>query len=401
MKNIKETLTKITSSLIIVTYMALLFLIITNLNNIRLFISSFINLISPFIYALVIAYILNIPMTKIDKFLDQKLSIKFKKYSRPIAILLAIILAFFILSMIVSFIAPQLAASISNLILNLENYSKALVDTINSLIEFFNLGDNFDKLDQNSLKLFFENLGVDWNSLMNTASTWITNTGAGLIDYVAGFAIVITNLVIGFFFAIYLLSSKETFIRQSKKVFAASLGYKLSNKVLDKLNIVNNIFKNFVGGQLVEAIIIGILIYISLVVTKMPYAVLISSIVAVMALVPVFGAMLAMMFGFILILSIDPIKSIWFIVVFQIVQTFENNVIYPKVVGESVGLPAIWTLLSIIVFGGYFGVFGMLVAVPLTASIYVIGSAQINKVLTRKKIIVNESIELIKEEVVE
>ena len=154
----------------------------------------------------------------------------------------------------------------------------------------------------------------------------------------------------------------------------------------------NEIFSGFIGGQLMEACILGILYYIGMTLFKMPFAELISSIIAIASLVPVFGAMFGMIIGAILIFTINPLQALVFIVFYQVLQEIENNLIYPRVVGSSVGLPGLWTLLSIFVFGGLFGVFGMLTAVPTTALIYNLFVEYVNNRLESMAITVDEEI---------
>ncbi len=388
MKNYKDHFTKIKSWMLLVTYTAFVIYILMNSAYLLDIINNSLRLLAPFFYALGIAYVLNIPMMKIESFILHRFSkfIFIKRNIRNISITITLIFSTLIGFIFLSFVIPQLVQSVGDVLFNLQTIGLNLASNINEILLFFKIDPSVLSLEPDTINEYISNLGIDVTSLIDTASKWIRDTGIGIIDYAVNFAGLITNWFVGLMLALYLLGSKESFIKQFKKLILALFSLKFSATLLSYAKKTNGIFKNFVGGQLVEALIIGILIYIMMLITGMPYAELISAIVAVMALVPVFGAMLAMSLGFILILSVDPIRAIWFVVLFQIIQLFENNLIYPKVVGESVGLPAIWTLLSIILFGGMFGITGMLTAVPLTASIYVIGSELINKTLANKKL---------------
>ena len=240
----------------------------------------------------------------------------------------------------------------------------------------------------------FANIGLDWNSItknLNNVLSSLSTAGISAIDIITNFTVQLGFWFMGFMLSIYLLASKETFIRQSKKLIAAVFDYDTTTIILRVMKKANEIFTNFVGGQLIEALIIGGLIYIALLIFKMPYAILIAALVAIMALVPVLGATLACVIGFILVFSVSPIKAIWFVIIYQVIQQAENTIIYPKVVGKSVGLPGIWTLLSIVVFGGLFGVLGMLLAVPTTACIYTFGSEIVNSRLKKKNLTVTDA----------
>lgn len=391
MENLKLYINKLKPWLILSTYIIILLLIILNFSYLSKTFSQYLGLLKPFFYSIGIAYVLNIPMKKIEaslkKIIKDDKSFLGRKI-RAISITLTVIFSLVIISLFALFILPQLFSSIGSLISNITNFLNGLAGNLTSILEFFNVDVPGFDFSQAGIENFLKEFGLSWKQIVETATSWITGAGFTAWDIVINFAAELTNWFVGFMLSLYLLSSKEAFIRQIKKVVAVILPFKRAKTFLKYGTITNGIFTNFVGGQLVEAFIIGILIYIMMFVTGIPYAILISSIVAIFALVPVFGAMIAMVLGFVLIFSQDPIQAIWFVVLFQVVQTFENNVIYPKVVGESVGLPGIWTLLSIILFGGMYGVVGMLIAVPLTACAYQIGSDYLNHHLNKKNITV-------------
>ena len=387
MLNLKSIFKDLKKWMVFSVFLAVLVLFILNFHHFTSIIERSYNLLLPFFYAIGIAYVLNIPMSKIEKLLCaniKKNNIFYKKI-RTISISITVLLAIIILVFLILFITPQLVTSIATLINNLSGFLTSLVNNMNDILDFFKIDYDIKAINSENMTVFLTNAGINWDQLLANATKFLSGAGTSIIDQGVSFAQTTTQYFVGFLLSLYLLGSKEMFIKQSKMILTAILDFKSAKIVLSNLDEVNDIFKNFVGGQLLEACIIGILIFIMMLITNMPYAVLISTIVAVMALVPVFGAMLAMSFGFILILSVDPIQAVWFIVLFQSVQLFEGNFLYPKVVGDSVGLPAIWTLVSIILFGGLMGIAGMLIAVPLTASLYTIGSKILKNILDKKR----------------
>ena len=389
MKDLKEQLHKIKPWLILTTYIFILFMIVSNLDNIIILINNILSLLKPFFYAIGIAYVLNIPMTAIENTIHNKLSsnnIIYKK-ARPIAIILSLVLAISIIIFLVLYITPQLIYSLSALFNNIGIFLSGLSNNINEILSFLNIDTKLVGLNVDNFNIFLNNMGINWDNLINTFTEVLKNASFNIYSFTVSFVQLLITWVVGTLLSIYLMSSKETMIMQCRKVMLYIFDYDISKKIFGNLTQTNKIFKSFVGGQLVEAIIIGILIYIMMLITNMPYSLLIATIVAVMALIPVFGAMFAMVIGFILILSVDIWQAMLFIALFQFIQIIENNLIYPRIVGSSVGLPAIWTLLSIIVFGGLYGVFGMLFAVPLTASVYTIMKDIVNEKIKNKELI--------------
>lgn len=237
-------------------------------------------------------------------------------------------------------------------------------------------------------------LGWTWESIAQNASTWAIGAGSSLLNNALAFTSGLANWFTGFMLSLYLLSSKEKFIRQFRKAIAAIFGYNISVSVFDLGKKSNRIFTSFISGQLVEACILGSIYFVALSLFKFPFVMLISCVIAITSIVPMFGAMFGMFFGCLLILAVNPIIDVvWFVILFQVIQAFEGNVIYPRVVGNSVGLPGVWVLLSIIVLGGIWGLFGMLIAVPFTALCYNIASEAVNILLQKRQLVVtNESI---------
>lgn len=391
----REDIKHIRLVLIAITYFVLLIFLVINFKTIHGSISQFLNLLTPFFYGIGIAYVANIPMKKIEALIKDNLSENniIYKQSRSISILLSFILVFAFIFLFGSIIIPQLFNTIANLFVNLAVFINGIINNLDQLFNYFNIDPIDVSINSNNIEQMFANIGLDWNSItknLNNVLSSLSTAGISVIDIITNFTVQLGFWFMGFMLSIYLLASKETFIRQSKKLIASIFDYDTTVIILRVMKKANEIFTNFVGGQLIEALIIGGLIYIALLIFKMPYAILIAALVAIMALVPVLGATLACVIGFILVFSVSPIKAIWFVIIYQVIQQAENTIIYPKVVGKSVGLPGIWTLLSIVVFGGLFGVLGMLLAVPTTACIYTFGSEIVNSRLKKKNLTVTD-----------
>ena len=193
------------------------------------------------------------------------------------------------------------------------------------------------------------------------------------------------SFVIAFVFAIYLLLQKETLIRQLKKLIYAYMRKDFAEKLLKIAKTSNNIFANFTTGQFTEALILGFLCFIGMLILQIPYALTISVLIAFTALIPIVGALIGTAVGVLLILAVSPLKAVVFVIFLLILQQIEGNIIYPKVVGNSVGLPGIWVLVAITIGGSLWGIVGMLVSVPLVSVLYTILRDNVNQKLQEDK----------------
>lgn len=399
----KEEFKKVKPALMVVTYAILLIFGILAIPGFGLLIAKFIKLFMPLFYAIGIAFVLNIPMRIFEKILKKWISEKSWFFSkiRGISVFLTLIFAALVLYVLFSIITPQIVASLQLLLQNATNYITSILTNFNTVLEFFNLDQLNISLDTQSINEFMKQFNLNWENIVKNMSNWAIGTGTSLINNVFAFTGELANWFTGFMLSLYLLSSKEKFIRQFRKLISAIFGYKISLRLFDVGSKSNKIFNSFISGQLVEACILGCIYFIVLSVLNIPFAMLISCVIAITSIVPMFGAMFGMAFGCLLILAVRPILDVvWFVIIFQVVQAFEGNVIYPRVVGNSVGLPGIWVLLSIIILGSIWGLFGMLIAVPFTAVCYNLLSEFVNYRLNKQKLIVTtDTIEKAKEEV--
>lgn len=398
----KEMLHKLKPWILLSTYIVVLCFIALHVPDIFNFLNKMIKLLYPLFYALIIAFILNQPLKAIEKLL-QKMAISLRKTfpilkgkptkngeerpikTRGLAILITLILAIAILTVLSSIIFPQLIASIGMLLNNIVVYTENIVNTVNGWLTSLHLEELEWNLDAARIQTFIDQMTSNIDKIFKTATDWVGGAGMTVVSNISGFTMSLANWFMGFMLSLYLLSSKEKFCRQVKKLIGALLPLELANRILVIGRRSNQTFSSFISGQLLEACILALLFYVGMTLLNMPYALLISSVIGVTSIVPMFGAMLGMVFGCVLIFAINPLTSFWFVIFFQCLQQFEGNVIYPRVVGNSVGLPGIWVLLSIVVFGGMWGLFGMLIAVPGTAVLYTLLSEFVNTTLKKKK----------------
>lgn len=370
----KTTLDKIKPWTILAVICTLLAYILLHATAIIEWILKLIGLCSPLFYAIGIAYVLNQPMSWIESILKKKIQPKCRiyKHIRGISIFLTLILALILIIVLMMIVIPQLVSSSVLLISNLVSYIENIVDFINDILTKVHLQESLIQFNPQELSALIDHLTQNWQNMLKTASNWVGGASQILIKNTVAIGSALANVFTGLLLSLYLLGSKEIFIVHLRKLIAAFFPASLTKRIYAIGTRANDIFSSFISGQLLEACILGSLIYIGMRLFNIgvPFELLISVIVAVTSIVPIFGALFAMAFGVFLILAVDPLESLLFIIFFQVVQQLEGNLIYPHVVGKSVGLPAIWVLLSIVVFGGLFGIIGMLVAVPTTALIY-------------------------------
>lgn len=372
---------------LLATYVILLIYVLWNFNRISGFVGYLIGIFQSLLYGIVFAYILNIPMKKIEHQIIRHTKEKsfLRKRKRAISMTLTFVLALILVVILGSIILPSIIESVVSLFNNLTTFFTNIIANIDEILAYFNIDFRIENIEQ--VKEF---MNMPWedvvknaiNILTSSANSILSNAGAFVSSFAVGFT--------GFMFSLYLLSGKESFIRQMRKVTAAALGYRYAGYVFHYASRVNKIFSSFISGQLVEACILWVMYYITMKLLGFPFTELICTLIAVFSMIPVFGPMMAMVIGAIMMLSVDPLQSLWFMIFYQVMSQFEDNVIYPRVVGNSVGLPGLWVLLSIFVCGSMFGIFGMIMAVPATACIYTFFAEAVNYRLKKQKLKVTE-----------
>lgn len=326
--------------------------------------------LSPIFIGIALAFIINLPLdlfeTRIFAALNRKDPKGWSKVRRPLCLLLSVLILLGILALVVVLIVPEVRDTAVSIIKALPGQVEGLVQDVKDWIVRTNL-----PVDINDPTLFEE---IDWNSISKDLLEGISNTGSTVITTTIGLTSEIVgglfNIVIGLALSLYILGSKEKLLRQAKRLSEAVLPEHKCRRMFSILRMSADIFTKFITGQLTEALLMGLFCYIGMTVFRMPYAVMVSTLISVTALIPVFGAFVGTAFGAFMILLVSPLKAVGFVAYIIIVQQIDNNVIYPRIVGSSVGLPGIWVLCAVTVGGGLFGAAGMLLSVPVCAVLY-------------------------------
>lgn len=319
---------------------------------------------SPLVWGCVIAYVLNILMKKIESlYFPHSTSVLVQKSRRLVSVLLAFVVLFIILLLIINIVLPEFVSSI-------ELIAREIPGVWDE-VRAWGIA-NADQLP--AIQQMLEQMDLDWaDSLKKMMNTLAIGAG-GMFTSVVGLATSavgkLVRFVIGLIFAIYLLFSKEKLHAQGMKIMEVYLKPQQKEKLLYVLRTVDESFTNFIVGQCMEAVILGVLCALGMTLLRLPYAVMTGTIIGVSALIPVAGAYIGGALGAFMIFTVDPLKALIFLVFLVILQQIEGNLIYPRVVGNSIGSPGLWVLAAVTVGGGVLGVSGMLLGVPLSAALY-------------------------------
>lgn len=340
----------------------LLFLAIYYWNSVSRLLRLLIGAVSPLITGAAMAYAINIPMSFFERHYFPKTRNRLLLRSRrPVCMFSSVVLLLALISLVVSLVLPQLISSVKLIFTQLPGSIEDLI----AIIDRFNIlpDDIINMLEQ-----------VDWNSRIGTIismlSSGITSVADALISAVTSVFSWLVTVFLSLIFALYVLGSKETLARQYHKVSSYYLREHWCHNINYLFHTLDDCFHKFIVGQCTEALILGILCTSGLLILRMPYATMIGTLVAFTALIPIAGAYIGAAVGAFMVLTVSPVKALVFLIFLVLLQQFEGNVIYPKVVGYSIGLPGIWVLTGVTVGGGLFGVIGMLIGVPITAAIY-------------------------------
>ena len=327
------------------------------------------DLLMPLILGVFIALILNVPVHFFESHLFRKTKKeKVKKLRRPVAMVLSVILILGILAGIVGLIIPELIDAVKIIIDGVIEVANSISKAeMPSVLEKIPLGE---QIYNNILT------SVDWNKIVTSLQTWLTQQGSTIMNTAVGtVSSVVTwivNFIIALIFAIYVLSSKEKLKNQTKRLVRAWIPEKIGNRLLHASSVGMKIFRSFVSGQTLEAVILGTLCMIGMLILQIPYAPMVGALVGVTAIIPVVGSFVGTVVGAFMILTVSPTKALIFIIYLLILQQIEGNLIYPKVMGDRVNLPAMWVLAAVTIGGGIAGPVGMLLGVPVTSTLYVL-----------------------------
>ena len=324
-------------------------------------------IIFPFALGGAIAFVINVPMSFLEKKLFGKAKEKGSKaagkLARPISLLLTIVLVVGVIVLVMFGLIPQLTATIGSLMNSIADFIPQMQSWVREFTH-----NNREIMDLVNQMEFNPNKAIQWGMsiLGNGAGNFMNTTMTAVGSIVSG----VTTFFIAFSFACYILFQKEKLHVQVRKVFFAFIPKRKAEVILEVCSLTYRTFANFLTGQCLEAVILGSMFVITLSILKMPYALLIGIIIAFTALIPIFGAFIGCALGCLLIFMVSPKQAILFILVFLILQQIEGNLIYPHVVGSSVGLPSIWVLAAVTIGGNLLGIVGMLIFIPLVSVLY-------------------------------
>lgn len=335
-------------------------------------------IIKPFLLGGAIAFIVNVPMRNIENFLFRK-NKKLKKLKRPVAYLLTIVCLLVVLALALFVIIPEIAKTINMLAQQVPVAYGAVKKYIDNLmVSAPEIAKTLKALNIN-LDEFSKHL----ISIMQNSASSLLNMS---VSFVGGFIGGTVSFVIGFVFSIYLLFQKEKLARQAKQVFYAILPSGVADRLIYVLKMSGETFSKFISGQCLEAVILGVMFFVVMTIFRFQYALLISVLIALTALIPIIGAFIGCIIGAFLLLIVNPLQALLFVIVFLVLQQVEGNLIYPYVVGGSIGLPSIWVLVAVTVGGGFFGVVGVLIFIPLSSVFYSLFREFVMEQLEEKKI---------------
>ena len=334
---------------------------------------------APLFLGVVIAYILNILLKKIECFYFPKTkNPKVIASRRPVSIVLAFVALAVIVTLLINLVVPELVSTI-----------RLIAEEIPPAAEAVRLWAIEHSGEIPAIQESLQNLNIDWEATIRKVLE-VLAAGAGgifssVVTVIGSLFGTVAQFVIGTIFAIYVLSSKEKLAEQADNLMKAYMKPRTREKILYVAGTVHETFSSFIVGQCMEAVIIGSLCAVGMLVLKMPYAVMTGTVVGVTALIPVVGAYIGAVVGAFMVFTVNPLQAVIFIVFLLILQQLEGNLIYPKVVGSSIGLPGMWVLAAVTVGGGVFGIGGMLLGVPLAASAYKLLEADVQMRISKKK----------------
>ena len=345
-------------------------------------------LIAPFVTGAAIAFIFNVPMRGIERQLED---VHRPGLRRGLAIVLTIFLLGLIITFVVELLVPQIQKTVESLIATIPSFAKRTVDKLTTFLEGHpELNEivqaRLDELLQGNVDLQH----IDWSSVIEKAAAMVGNSIAAIVEgafsAIGSVTEVVVNAVISLVFAIYCLGRKEILASQGRRIVYSILPESVADETVRIARMTNVTFSNFISGQCLEACILGCLFAVAMLIFGMPYIPLVSVIIAVTALVPIVGAFVGCALGAFFILVDNPIQALSFIAMFLVLQQLENNLIYPRVVGTSIGLPGMWVLVAVTIGGETMGVAGMLLMIPLASVLYALLGEFTEKRLTARSI---------------
>lgn len=387
----KQTIKKIIG---LISFAILLSWGLKNTEFIKRLIALALGLLQPFLIGGVIAFVVNVPMRALEntcfikpyqKRLAAQATAKptgkgaakapdkvpfWYRAKRPLSLILSLLLVIGIIGVGILIVVPETVSSFSSIVNNLRNFPLMLNQWLEELMNWMPQAAVW--LEELNLNL--DLTSIDWREIITQVVNFLQNGAGNVLNTTFTVASGIFNgIVTGFLaivFSFYLLMNKEKLGSQTKQLLYALLKEPHADYLVRVGQMTNRTFSKFLSGQCVEAVILATLFFVSMSILRFPYAMIISTLIAFTALIPIFGAFIGCVIGAFLILLVDPVRAFWFVVLFLFLQQFEGNIIYPRVVGSSVGLPSMWVLVAVTLGGSMMGVLGMLVYIPMFSVFY-------------------------------
>ncbi|MBQ9845176.1 MAG: AI-2E family transporter [Oscillospiraceae bacterium] len=370
--NVKNYFTKSTiSNIITVCTAVLLYLAISNFTVVRAVLSKGYNIISPFVVAFVLAFLLHTPVDWFERTFFSKL-----KGKRAVSILCTYIIATLLITALVVAAAPQVGESIKSVGNNIPKYIQGITDILNKLTTEY----NWDPV-------FIASVTETMNNALKNLSTFLLSQVPQLFNFSVSIGNFAIDLFMSVIASIYMLASKERLIFQIKKILYSFLKEKKADRVIEIGQITNEMFSKFINGKMLDSLIIGIICFVGMIFIYSPYAILIAIIVGVTNMIPFFGPFIGAIPSTLILLMVSPFDALIFVIFVLALQQFDGNILGPKILGDSTGLAPIWVLVSITIGGGMLGFVGMIIGVPTFAVFYSLLSENMDKRLAAKKII--------------
>ena len=345
---------------------ALLLVVVLFWSRISEALSFLTGILKPFILGGALAFILNLPLSFLEKKVFRNLKGRGEKFKRPLSIFLSLVFILLLILILLLTVVPEVISAFESII--------SSIPSLVTRVESWN-NDVLTPVLKNNPELL-KSLETNWDSLLSKSLSFLKDGLSALLSstLVAANSLIssITSFVVALIFAIYVLGDKERLERQFRSLLKAYTSKETEEYVLHVFSVLHRSFSSFISGQCLEAVILGSIFILVLSILRFPYSVMIGVVVMFSALLPIVGAFIACFFGAFIILLSSPVKALYFVVIFLIIQQLENNLIYPRVVGSSVGLPALWVFFAVTLGGALFGVVGMLFFIPVFSAVFVL-----------------------------
>ncbi len=374
----EDTAAHITAGCVIAVVSITFFFLIQNIGGIFNVFKNIFEVLSPFIIGFIIAYLLTRPVNFTERLLNRHLWKKAKKQrsiNRGISIVIVFILFLLLLALVIYSIIPQLIESVTTLARNADGYIKSINSLLDKLFAHFNIDVSFlEEILGSSQEMFIK------------LTDYIASKLPQLLNFSVSIGSGISNVFIGFVVSVYMLSGKERFSAQIKKILFALFPRRFVNETVSAFSYMHETFGKYFSGQTIDSVVLGIICFILMSVFKMEYALLISMIIMITNFIPFIGPFIGAIPSAFILLMVQPTKVIWFIIMIAVLQQIEGNIIAPKIVGKTTGLSSFWVVFSIIIGGGFFGIMGVILAVPAFSVVYTFTKRFIESRLRKKNL---------------